>query len=135
VTGERELIARAVQLAGERNERGLASVLSPHFFARLASGRIVLGIPGFLEAVSYETVLSSPVRPAFENLEDLGAGFLLSPELDTARSGVRPGAWLLHIREDRITAALHFDSLATARRSVSPHVAPASATERPAPRA
>jgi hypothetical protein len=129
LTPASELIARAAQLAGDGDERVLASVLSPHFFARLASGRMVQGVPGFREALSYETVLSSPVRPPFGELEELGSGFVLAPEPDTARPGVRPGAWLLHVHTGRLSTALHFASPESARRSLPPHVRSVPPTE------
>lgn len=129
MTPASELIARAAQLAGDKDERALASVLSPHFFARLASGRIVHGVTGFREVLSYETVLASPVRAPFAELEELGGGFVLAPEPDTARPGVRPGAWLLHIHTNRLTAALHFESPEGARRSLPPHVRSVPPTE------
>lgn len=123
------LIERAVSAARARDDETLAELLSPHFFARLASGRIIIGEAGFVEAVSYGTVVSTPAADAFHDLEQLGEGFVLSYEHRPGASALEPGAWLIHVRDLRLDALIHFPSAEAAVESLPPHMRDLPATE------
>lgn len=120
-----EIALDVLRAFDSRDYQALVRLLSKDCFVRLSSGRIYVGADGLSSWIAESAARYEDRHFELHSVSHLRDGFLLikgTEHRTVVRTGEQavPGAWLVHVEDERVTAVVYFRTEADAIRSLVP---------------